>query len=204
METSKQMNQELDAILNDTPISRNPEVKFEVNKIVDLLEELQTTMKKKVEAIDFKPKYKADFSICRLPNIKTGNEKLVASIEDLTTITKKGLEQSDSETFLTTTALNDKTFLNSLFDATSVAALKVQNTADELEIKTLKNSIITEGNTLFTITATGSGYEARSLALTQGSFDIGLARFSYFFALLAAPIMLIASVYAGLIILGKN
>lgn len=77
METSKQMNQELDAILNDTSISRNPEVKFEVNKIVDLLEELQTTMKKKVEAIDFKPKYKADFSICRLPNIKTGNEKLL-------------------------------------------------------------------------------------------------------------------------------
>ena len=78
MKTNQEMNRELDAILNDTDISTNTQVKFEVNKIVDLLEELQVSMATKFER-EFKPVYKTDFSICRLPEIQTGNEKLLLS-----------------------------------------------------------------------------------------------------------------------------
>ena len=138
---------------------------------------------------------------------KSGNGKIVSALENLTKIVKDkpsggGAAQEEREIYTTTTSAIDKTAFNAVFDVASTAALKVANTAKELEIKNLKNSIIAEGKALFTISATGSGYEARNLTMSQGTFDLSLSRFSFFFALLAAPIMLIATVYAGLIILG--
>lgn len=136
--------------------------------------------------------------------IKSGNGKIIAALEELTKITQDKPEV-EKETFTTTTAPTNKTGINSLFDTASISALQSENTAKVLSNKNLMKSIISEGTSIFTITAVSStGYQARNLALSQGTFDVSLSRFSYFFSMLAAPIMLIASVYSALIILGKN
>lgn len=139
--------------------------------------------------------------------IKSGNNRIVAALEDLTAITSATSvadPEPEEETFTTTTGEVDKTVFNTLFDAASTASLKAENVAKELEIKNLKNTIINEGRSLFTISATGSGYEARSLVMSSGSYDSSFSRFGFFFVLLAAPIMLAATVKSAQIILGKN
>ena len=71
------MNTELDAILNDSEDPKQPSIKFEVDKMVDLLEELKFAFSKKMIEMDNPIKYKTDYSICRLPQLKTANEKLI-------------------------------------------------------------------------------------------------------------------------------
>ena len=71
------MNDELDAILNDVQDPRKPQIKFQVDKMVNLLEELKVTFDLKMKDFDNPIKYKTDYSICRLPQLKTANEKLI-------------------------------------------------------------------------------------------------------------------------------
>lgn len=144
-----------------------------------------------------------------ISTIKSGNGKVVSAIDALTKITKDkatgaAAAKEEKETFTTTTGDVDKTAFNTLFDAASTAALKVENTAKELEIKNLMHSFINEGKSLFTITASGSGYEAKNLVMSSGTYDSSMGRFGFFFVLLAAPIMLAATVKSAQIILGKN
>ncbi len=71
------MNDELDAILNGSEEPKKPQIKFQVDKMVDLLEELKVAFNVKMNEMDNPIKYKTDYSICRLPQLKTANEKLI-------------------------------------------------------------------------------------------------------------------------------
>lgn len=133
--------------------------------------------------------------------VSSGNGKIVAAIEELTKITKD--KEPEKETFTTTTGNIDKSKINSLFDASSKTALEAEITQLKIDTTTFINSAKAEAISLMTITVPNStGYEARNLTLTHGTFDMSLSRFDYFFKLLAGPVMLLCSVFAGFILLG--
>lgn len=135
--------------------------------------------------------------------IKSGNAKVVAAIESLG---QKLTEEKEKESFTTTTSTTDKSKINSLFDATATATLSAEIETLKTDITTSINSIRAEASSMMSITVPSTtGYEARNLTLTQGTFDMSLGRFSDFFKALAMPVMLICSILAGFILLGgKN
>jgi hypothetical protein len=135
--------------------------------------------------------------------IKSGNAKVVAAIESLG---EKLTEDKEKESFTTTTSTIDKSKISSLFDATATATLSAEIETLKTDITTSINSIRAEASSMMSITVPSTtGYEARNLTLTQGTFDMSLGRFSDFFKALAMPVMLICSILAGFILLGgKN
>lgn len=135
--------------------------------------------------------------------IKSGNAKVVNAIESLG---EKLTEDKEKESFTTTTSTIDKSKINSLFDATATATLSAEVEILKTDITTSINSIRAEASSMMSITVPSTtGYEARNLTLTQGTFDMSLGRFSDFFKALAMPVMLICSILAGFILLGgKN
>lgn len=136
--------------------------------------------------------------------IKSGNGKIVAAIDDLAKATKGFTQKEDEKTTFTTTTSNiDKTKINSLFDSASVTSLQSEIAQLKLDTTAFINTAKTEASALMNVTVPNStGYEARNLNLTHGTFDMSLNRFSYFFQLLAGPVMLLCSVFAGFILLG--
>lgn len=137
--------------------------------------------------------------------MKSGSGKVVDAIEALGDKLDKQKEEEEKESFTTTTADVDKTAFNSLFDEESKAVL-------ETEIDKIKNDMTifiqntkAEATALMSITVpSASGYQARNLTLTQGTFDMSLSRFSDFFKMLATPILLLCSILAGFILLGRK
>ena len=136
--------------------------------------------------------------------IKSGNGKIVAAIDDLAKASKGFTQKEDEKTTFTTTTSNiDKTKINSLFDSASVTSLQSEIAQLKLDTTAFINSAKAEAQTLMSVTVPNStGYEARNLTLTHGTFDMSLNRFNYFFQLLAGPVMLLCSVFAGFILLG--
>ena len=95
--------------------------------------------------------------------------------------------------------------MNSLFDASKIAEVKAASEVIKTDIQTFINSSKGELYSLLTISApTSSGYESRSVDLKGASFDLSLNRMSAFFTLLAGPVMLLCSIIALFIILGKD
>lgn len=138
--------------------------------------------------------------------IKSGNAKVVAAIESLGEKLSKPNEEEEKESFTVTTSDIEKSKINSLFDAAATATLTAEIETLKADITTSINSIRAEASSMMSITVPAStGYEARNLTLTQGTFDLSLNRFSGFFQALAMPVMLLCSILAGLILLGgKN
>jgi len=114
-------------------------------------------------------------------------------------------ETPEQEHYTTTTQNPDKSLMNSLFDASKIAEVKAASEVIKTDIQTFISSKKGELYSLLTITApTSSGYEARSVDLKGASFDLSLNRMSPFFSLLAGPVMLLCSIIALFIILGKD
>ncbi len=149
-----------------------------------------------------------------ISTIKSTNDKLVGEIKTLTgkgsggigsVVAKLDELKEEKESYTTNASKPSKSKINGLFDANSTTALKAEIEALKTELTTQFNTIRAEGASLFSIQVpSSSGYQARSLDLTYGSVDMSLSRFSQYFALLAGPIMFIASVIAGFILLGSR
>ena len=149
-----------------------------------------------------------------ISTIKNTNAKLVGEIKTLTgkgsggigsVVAKLDELKEEKESYTTNASKPDKSKVNSLFDDNSTTALKAEIEVLKTELTTQFNTIRAEGASLFSIQVpSSSGYQARSLDLTYGSVDMSLNRFSQYFALLAGPIMFIASVIAGFILLGSR
>lgn len=124
----------------------------------------------------------------------------------LTVAITEGLgELTEKQTYTTITATVNKSAFDSLFSTDSIAILKSQSTVLEGQIQSFIQTAKDELNTMLTITApNSSGYQARSLAIFNSTFDLSLNRFSDFFVLLAGPVMLLCSIFALFIILGKD
>lgn len=144
----------------------------------------------------------------QISTIKSGNNKIVTAIEELSALTKANTKavaaaaEDEEKSFTTTTQDIDKTKFNSLFDAASMISLNEEINNLKQETTTYINTIKAEASSIFNITVpNGSGYESRMLNLTQGSFDVSLSRFSDFFKMLAAPVMLVCSIFAVFIIM---
>jgi len=149
----------------------------------------------------------------QVSTIKSGNQKVVAAIEELSKLTKDSSrevvyaieKEEEKETFSTTTGDIDKSKINALFDESSKAALQAEITQLQTDMTSFINLAKAEATSLMTINVpSGSGYEARNLVLTQGSFDLSLSRFGFFFNLLSGAVMLLCSISAGFILLGKD
>ncbi|OUR82685.1 hypothetical protein A9Q75_05185 [Colwellia psychrerythraea] len=138
--------------------------------------------------------------------IKSGTGKIVNAIESLGEKLGQSKAEEEKESFTTTTSTIEKSKINSLFDAAATATLTADIETLKTDITTSINSIRAEASSMMSITVPNStGYEARNLTLTQGTFDVSLSRFGEFFRMLATPIMLVCSILAGLILLGgKN
>ena len=135
--------------------------------------------------------------------IKSGDGKVVAAIEALGE--KLASEEEEKESFTTTTTDPDKTKISALFDNASTATLKADIDKLKVDIENSIHSIRSQASAMMTITIPNSaGYQARNLVLTQGTFDVSLSRFSDFFKMLAAPLMLMCSILAGFILLGSK
>jgi len=114
-------------------------------------------------------------------------------------------ETPEQEKYTTTTQDTNKSLMNSLFDASQVAEVKAASEVLKTDIKTFVSSSKSELYALLTITApTSSGYSSRSVDLKGSTFDLSLNRMSDFFSLLAGPVMLLCSIIALFIILGKD
>lgn len=147
-----------------------------------------------------------------ISTIKSGNDKLVSAVKGISSgggggsgaaVVAKLDEIEEKKKYTTTTQDKDKSKFNSMFDEAAIAKLNTEVEALQTELSTQINTIKGEASTLMSITVpSASGYTARNLSLTQGTFDISLSRFSSFFALLAAPILLGCSILAAFIILG--
>ncbi|MGL1956082.1 MAG: YkyA family protein [Colwellia sp.] len=142
---------------------------------------------------------------------KLGNEKIIASLSELTKITKDSGKaiiantKEEKESFTTTTGEIDKSKINSLFDEASKADLQAEIEQLKTDITSFIDIAKNEASSLITITVpSSSGYESRMLSLSQGSFDLSLGRFDYFFKLLSGPIMLLCSLYAAFILLRRD
>lgn len=149
-----------------------------------------------------------------ISTIKSTNAKLVGEIKTLTgkgsggigsVVAKLDELKEEKESYTTNASKPNKSKINGLFDANSTTTLKAEIEVLKTELTTQFNTIRAEGASLFSIQVpTSTGYQARSLDLTYGSVDMSLSRFSQYFALLAGPIMFIASVIAGFILLGSR
>jgi hypothetical protein len=143
-----------------------------------------------------------------ISTMKSGDGKVVTAIEALTKITKDQANEAaekeeERETFTTTTADIDKSKITALFDDASKATLQAEIVQLQADTTTFINQAKSEALTLMSITAPSStGYQARNLVMTQGTFDLSFSRFGNFFSLLAGPVMLLCSVIAAFILLG--
>jgi len=111
-------------------------------------------------------------------------------------------ELGEKMTYTTTTQPIDRTKFDEMFGDAQTAALEAEIVQLKADVKAEISTIRSEASAMFTITAAAGGYEARNLVLTKGTFDMSLSRFSYFFKLLAAPVMLICSLIAAFVLLG--
>ncbi|WP_440053036.1 hypothetical protein ACSLBF_20335 (plasmid) [Pseudoalteromonas sp. T1lg65] len=95
--------------------------------------------------------------------------------------------------------------LNDLFTQDSIDEIRVQIT-DQIELNTAElDDIRTQLDTVFDVSPTISGsYEERTLDIYGESIDISVARFSNFYQMLAAPLMLIATMSALFILLRER
>ena len=98
----------------------------------------------------------------------------------------------------------NKEKFNKMFDDEEINELNEDITKLEQDIKSEIDRIRAEASGILKLTVSGSGYEARNLTLTHGTYDVSLNRFSSFFSSLGAPIMLICSVVAAYILLGSR
>ncbi len=137
--------------------------------------------------------------------VKSGSNKVVAAIEALGEKLDKPNEEEEKESYTTTTSDIDKSKINALFGDVSKAALQADIEKIKSDTTTFINSVRAEATSLFKIEVPAStGYETRSLNLTQVDLDLSLGRFDYFFKLLSGPIMFLCSVIAGFILLRKD
>lgn len=138
--------------------------------------------------------------------VKSGNDAIISELKKLNQKTTAVIDKEpEKETFTTNTADIDKSAFNSLFDAASVISLEAEIETLKTEFQTELNTIRSQATTLMSITVPSStGYEARTLSLTQADLDLSLDRFSSFFQALGVPVLLVCSLFAAFIILGAK
>ncbi|MCJ8318745.1 MAG: hypothetical protein MJK12_03875 [Colwellia sp.] len=108
-------------------------------------------------------------------------------------------------TYSTTTSAVNRSIFDGLFTAEKIEVLKTETKAIEAEIKTFMKTSSEELSQLLKVTPpTSSGYQTRTTVLYGASFDFSLNRMSEYFPLLAGPVMLLCSMLALFIILGKD
>jgi len=185
---------------NAIPVSEEAKATVEVaaltKKSNEKLAQIENATRKGTEAL--------------ISTTKSGDGKIVAALEELTKIVKDkpsggGAAQEERETYTTTTAAIDKSKISALFDDSSKATLQAEIEQLKTDTTNFINLAKAEASALMTITVpSATGYESRVLTLSQGTFDLSLGRFDYFFKLLAGPIMLLCSLYAAFILLRRD
>lgn len=147
--------------------------------------------------------------------IKSTNDKILSELKVLSGKGSGGvgavvakldeLKEEEKEPYTTTTDTNDRSLINGLFSAQKIAEVKASSEQIKTDIQTFISTSKAELSTLLTISApSSSGYQARSVDIKGSSFNLSLSRFSEYFGLLAGPVMLICSIIALFIILGRN
>lgn len=150
-----------------------------------------------------------------ISTIKSTNNKLLGELKTLTGNGSGGigavvdkleeLKEEEKESFTVTTQNKNRTKFDALFNGAAVNKVKSDTELLKQEVQTEINNIRAEASSLLTVTVPSSvGYQARSLNLTQGNFDVSLGRFSEFFKMLSGAVMVLCAFIAAFIILGSN
>lgn len=149
-----------------------------------------------------------------ISTIKSTNDKILGELKVLSgkgsggvgaVVAKLDELKEEEKPYTTTTDNNDRSLINGLFSEQKIAEVKASSEEIKTNLQTFITTSKAELSTLLTISApNSSGYQSRSVDIKGSSFDLSLNRFSQYFSLLAGPVMLICSVIALFIILGRN
>ncbi|KTF16890.1 hypothetical protein [Pseudoalteromonas sp. H105] len=132
-----------------------------------------------------------------LKRLKSGQDKGNSLLEDIKKNTKK--DKFDVKT----TRKNPDKGLNGIFTDADLAEVTQEIDDKKIELKDYFDQIESETKALFDINpALGGGYEERMVTIKGVEVDMGLGRLSEFFQMIAAAILLVASLTALYILLG--
>lgn len=146
--------------------------------------------------------------------IKSSGQETVSAIDDSKTAIvdqlKKLLDKTPEETPQETFTANapsraDSSLISGLFNSSQITQLQSEVDQLQIDLKSQINSIRTEFDSIVNIQApSAAGYVARTMNIKGADIDISLNRFSSFFQDIRYPLMLVFSVVALVILLGRT
>lgn len=136
--------------------------------------------------------------------------QLLGSIDDTLGGVKSTLDEiseklgADGEPIQVTTNTKTAGGLDSIFGDVEMTALTKSIEDKTLEFKTLQTTIRSELDQMVNITPVGGNYSSKSLAISYGTWDVGLARFSEHFKTIGVGILFAFTCLSVFIMLGAR